>query len=99
MSPSQSQRGSTRLEEARREAELRLQRLRAGVQREVGFAPARKGLWLLVAAGAVGLALAVGTAARHGRRKTSKRVPEPRKKPKGRKRQQKQKKLSRRPDA
>lgn len=77
MSPNRQDRGtrrdgSTRLEEARREAERRLRRLREGLQREVGFAPGRKGLWLLVAAGAVGLALAAGTAVRRSRRGSKK---------------------------
>lgn len=53
----------SRLERARRQAEARLRDLRVSLRREVGTAPSRKGLWLLIAAGAVGLALAVGTTA------------------------------------
>jgi len=59
----------SRLERARREAEARLRDLRLSLQREVGTAPSRKGLWLLIAAGAVGLALAVGTTAAVRRRR------------------------------
>lgn len=67
----------SRLERARREAEARLRDLRLSLQREVGTAPSRKGLWLLIAAGAVGLALAVGTTAvrRHKVRRPQKKLP------------------------
>jgi hypothetical protein len=49
-----------RLEESRREAELRLAAVRTAVKTEVGIVPKRK-YWLMVlAAGAVGFAVAVG---------------------------------------
>lgn len=53
----------SRLEEARRAAEARLRELRTGLERETGAAPRHKGLWMLLAAGAVGLALAAGASA------------------------------------
>ena len=61
----------SRLERARRDAETRLRELRTSLRREVGTAPSRKGLWMLIAAGAVGLALAAGTKAVKRRRNKS----------------------------
>ena len=48
-----------RLVQSRREAETRLTEVRSAIQTEVGFAPKRKYLVLLLAAGAGGLALAL----------------------------------------
>lgn len=63
---------SERLERARRQAEERMARLRKGLDTELGLAaPKGKGAWILLAAGAVGFALAVGVAA--GKRRTGKR--------------------------
>lgn len=59
----------SRLEQARRTAEDRLRDLRTSLDRELGGAPTRQGLWLLVAAGAVGLALALRGVARRRRKK------------------------------
>jgi hypothetical protein len=67
---------SDRLDRARREAEARLRDLRLSLRREWGAAPSRKGLWWLIAAGAVGLALAVGTSTAVRRRRKS--LPGPR---------------------
>jgi hypothetical protein len=61
-----------RVAEARREAERRLTEVRAAVETEVGILPKKKHVLLLMAAGAAGLALAL----RRGRR--------PRRKLKGR---------------
>lgn len=65
----------SRLEEARRAAEARLQELRASLERETGSAPRRRGLWMLVAAGAVGLTLATGAATMRKKRKKRKSKP------------------------
>jgi hypothetical protein len=67
---------TARLNRARREAEARLRDLRRSLRREWGRAPSRKGLWWLIAAGAVGLALAVGTTTAVRRRRKS--LPGPR---------------------
>ena len=48
-----------RLEQARREAEMRLAEVRASVASEIGFAPKKKYLLLLLAAGAGGFAIAL----------------------------------------
>jgi len=48
-----------RLEQARRDAETRLTAVRSAMATEVGFAPRRKYLLLLLAAGAGGFALAL----------------------------------------
>ncbi|MEA2601308.1 MAG: hypothetical protein QOF89_2300 [Acidobacteriota bacterium] len=48
-----------RLEEARREAELRLTEVRSALETEVGFAPKRKYLMMALAAGAMGFAVAL----------------------------------------
>lgn len=53
-----------RVAEARRQAELRLTEVRAAVETEVGILPKKKHVLLLLAAGAGGLALAL----RRGRR-------------------------------
>ena len=64
---------SDRLERARRQAEERMARLREGLDTELGLAaPRGKGAWILLAAGAVGFALAVGVAAK--KRKARKRT-------------------------
>jgi hypothetical protein len=68
------------LEEARREAELRLERsrkaaearlteVRSAIETEVGFAPKKKYIMMLLAAGAGGLALAL-----RGRRKARRKL-------------------------
>jgi hypothetical protein len=54
-----------RIEESRREAELRLADVRSALETEVGFAPKRKYLLMLLAAGAMGFAVAL----RRGRRR------------------------------
>lgn len=48
------------LEESRREAEFRMAELRRALRLELGTAPRKAGWWLLVAAGAVGVALGLG---------------------------------------
>jgi hypothetical protein len=48
-----------RLEQARREAAARLTEVRGAIETEVGFAPRKRYLLLLLAAGAGGLALAL----------------------------------------
>ncbi len=59
-----------RLEEARRDVELRLGDLREAVEEELGFLPRRR-YWLVAAvAGAAGLALAIGRRKRKRRRMT-----------------------------
>jgi uncharacterized membrane protein YsdA (DUF1294 family) len=59
-----------RLEEARREAEMRLTEVRSAVETEVGIVP-RKKYWLMaLAAGAAGFAVAV----RRGRKKRKKKL-------------------------
>ena len=55
-----------RLDASRRDAEDRLEAIRASLTREVGFAPRKAYLLLLLAAGATGFALALR---RFGRRK------------------------------
>ncbi len=54
-----------RIEESRREAELRLAEVRSALETEVGFAPKRKYLLMALAAGAMGFAVAV----RRGKRR------------------------------
>jgi hypothetical protein len=49
-----------RIEQSRREAERRLAELRGAIKSEIGFAPRRKYLLLLLGAGAAGFALAYG---------------------------------------
>lgn len=58
-----------RLERSRREAELRLSEVRGALATEVGFAPRKKYLLLLLAAGAGGLALAMKRGRKPRRRK------------------------------
>lgn len=58
-----------RLERSRREAELRLSTVRSTLANEVGFAPRKKYLLLLLAAGAGGLALALKKGRKPRRRK------------------------------
>jgi len=58
-----------RLERSRREAELRLSEVRSALATEVGFAPRKKYLLLLLAAGAGGLALAMKRGRKPRRRK------------------------------
>lgn len=58
------------LEEARREAEERFRELRASLERELGGLSLRRGLWWLLGAGAVGLAVAMGRRARRKRIRT-----------------------------
>ena len=48
-----------RLEESRREAELRLTEVRAALHTEVGLVPKRKYLMMALAAGAMGFAVAL----------------------------------------
>jgi len=59
-----------RLEQSRREAEARLSEVRTAIETEVGFAPKKKYLLMLLAAGAGGIALALrrGRKARRGRK-------------------------------
>jgi hypothetical protein len=57
-----------RVEEARRIAEDRLQEVRQALRRETGTAPRRSGLLLLLAAGAVGLAVGAAWVAKRRRR-------------------------------
>jgi hypothetical protein len=58
-----------RLERSRREAEMRLSEVRGALETEVGFAPKKKYLLLLLAAGAGGLALALKRGSKPRRRK------------------------------
>jgi hypothetical protein len=58
-----------RLERSRREAEMRLSEVRGALATEVGFAPKKKYLLLLLAAGAGGLALALKRGRKPRRRK------------------------------
>jgi hypothetical protein len=58
-----------RLERSRREAELRLSEVRSTLATEVGIAPRKKYLLLLLAAGAGGLALALKKGRKPRRRK------------------------------
>lgn len=55
------------LEAARRRAEETLANVRSAISGEVGFAPKKRGLLLLLAAGTIGFALAL-------RRRRSKRI-------------------------
>lgn len=48
-----------RLEESRREAETRLAQVRAAVETEVGILPKKRFVWMAVAVGAAGFALAM----------------------------------------
>lgn len=48
-----------RVARARREAELRLSRVRSALETEVGILPAKRHVLFLLAAGAAGLALAL----------------------------------------
>lgn len=56
-----------RLEESRREAEARLEEVRAALRTELGHTPKKRGLWLAIVAGAVGLALGVRRTAKKRR--------------------------------
>lgn len=58
-----------RLERSRREAEMRLQEVRGALETEVGFAPKKKYLLMILAAGAGGLALALKKGRKARRRK------------------------------
>ena len=58
-----------RLERSRREAEMRLSEVRGALATEVGFAPRKKYLVLLLAAAAGGLALALKKGRKPRRRK------------------------------
>ena len=58
-----------RLERSRREAEMRLAEVRGALETEVGFAPRKKYLLRLLAAGAGGLALALKRGRKTRRRK------------------------------
>jgi hypothetical protein len=53
-----------RIEESRREAERRLADVRSALETEVGFAPKRKYLLMALAAGAMGFAVALGRRSR-----------------------------------
>lgn len=58
----------SRLQESRREAEARLEDVRAALRTELGHTPKQRGLWLAIVAGAVGLALGVRRTAKKRRR-------------------------------
>jgi hypothetical protein len=58
----------SRLQESRREAEARLEEVRAALRTELGHTPKKRGLWLAIVAGAVGLALGVRRTAKKRRR-------------------------------
>lgn len=58
----------SRLQESRREAEARLEDVRAALRTELGHTPKKRGLWLAIVAGAVGLALGVRRTAKKRRR-------------------------------
>ena len=61
----------SRLQESRREAEARLEEVRAALRTELGHTPKKRGLWLAIVAGAVGLALGVRRTAKKRRRAAS----------------------------
>lgn len=56
-----------RLEESRREAEMRLAEVRTAVETEVGVLPKKRYVWMAVAVGAAGFALAMRRSRRRKR--------------------------------